>query len=255
MKKYKLTKTYPGSPFLGKVLEPKVGKEENNTNNFYWGGNWFNPNDFPEFWEEEVEKDYEILSFKQDSGIKDLWTFFTSGWGRNVNGQCATNPYTTEEILSNKLYTIHSVKRLSDGEVFTVGDNITSDCYSHSLDKIILYEKYILLQHNYSTRTISHNLNNTNKCKSLFTTEDGVDIFQPTLVWRVNKYFYLNPSGDYMISKGCDSYKCFSTKEKAKEYVLMNKPCLSLKEVLSIVTFLDRSEKKLKDLVKQKLIK
>ena len=48
MKKYKLIKTYPGSPFLGKVLEPKVEKDNEDTNNFYWEGSWFNPNDFPE---------------------------------------------------------------------------------------------------------------------------------------------------------------------------------------------------------------
>ena len=125
MKKIKLIRKYPGSPNLGTVITAKVDKENNNTNNFYWEGSWFNPNDFPEFWEEIVEPDYEILSFKQDSCITDLWTkFHTNTWGRNVNGQCVTKPYTTEEILSDKLYAIHSVKRLSDGEVFTVGDTI-----------------------------------------------------------------------------------------------------------------------------------
>ena len=105
MKKYKLIKEYPGSPKVGDIVKG------------YGTDSW------SEFWEEVVEKDYEILSFKQDSGIADLWTkFHTNSWGRNVNGQCVTNPYTTEEILSNKLYAIHSVKRLSDGEVFTLGD-------------------------------------------------------------------------------------------------------------------------------------
>ena len=124
MKKYKLIRKYPGSPTVGTILAPKVDKELTNTNNFYWGGNWFNPNDFTFYWEEVVEKDYEIISFTQDSGITDLWTKFPNGWARTINGHCATTPYTTEEILSNKLYAIHSVKRLSDGEVFTVGDTI-----------------------------------------------------------------------------------------------------------------------------------
>jgi hypothetical protein len=125
MKKIKLIRKYPGSPKLGTVITPKVDIENYNTNNFYWEGSWFNPNDFCEFWEEIVEPDYKILSFKQNSGITDLWTnFYSNSWGRNVNGQCATSPYTTEEILSNKFYAIHSIKRLSDGEVFTVGDTI-----------------------------------------------------------------------------------------------------------------------------------
>jgi len=89
MKKYKLIKTYPGSPFLGKVLEPKVEKDNEDTNNFYWEGSWFNPNDFPELWE---EVDYEIV----DTTIKN-----------------------------NLKQKISSVKRLSDGEIFSVGDKFT----------------------------------------------------------------------------------------------------------------------------------
>jgi len=89
MKKYKLIKTYPGSPLLGKVLEPKVEKDNEDTNNFYWEGSWFNPNDFPELWE---EVDYEIV----DTTIKN-----------------------------NLKQKISSVKRLSDGEIFSVGDKFT----------------------------------------------------------------------------------------------------------------------------------
>lgn len=89
MKKYKLIKTYPGSPLLGKVLEPKVEKDNEDTNNFYWEGSWFNPNDFPELWE---EVDYEIV----------------------------------DTIIKNNLkQKISSVKRLSDGEIFSVGDKFT----------------------------------------------------------------------------------------------------------------------------------
>jgi hypothetical protein len=89
MKKYKLIKTYPGSPLLGKVLEPKVEKDNEDTNNFYWEGSWFNPNDFPELWE---EVDYEVV----------------------------------DTIVKNNLkLKISSVKRLSDGEIFSVGDKFT----------------------------------------------------------------------------------------------------------------------------------
>jgi len=98
MKKYKLIKTYPGSPLLGKVLKPKIEKDNEDTNNFFWEGSWFNPNDFPEFWEEVFEKDYEILS-----------------------QVTKYNPLDDYKVTGTKIY---SIKRLSDGEVFTLGDTI-----------------------------------------------------------------------------------------------------------------------------------
>lgn len=104
MKKYKLIKTYPGSPFLGKVLEPKVEKDNEDTNNFYWQGSWFNPNDFPELWE---EVDYEIV----------------------------------DTIMKNNLkQEISSVKRLSDGEIFTLGRIIKVSKYGdpHIISKFSL---------------------------------------------------------------------------------------------------------------------
>ena len=37
--------------------------------------------------QKEVKPDFQILSFKQDSGITDLWTEFPQGWARNVKGE------------------------------------------------------------------------------------------------------------------------------------------------------------------------
>jgi hypothetical protein len=122
---YRLIKEYPGSPKVGDIVKG-YGRD-----GWYSKGeghstyDWRQVVNYPEFWEEVVEKDYEIISFKQDSGITDLWTKFTGGWSRNINGYPTTVPYTLEDILKNDLYTIHSVKRMSDGEVFTVGDKFT----------------------------------------------------------------------------------------------------------------------------------
>lgn len=59
-------------------------------------------------WQEVVEKDYEILSW------------------RNKNSK------TISHLLSGKNHEIHSVKRLSDGEVFTIGDMTTGVSYNDS---------------------------------------------------------------------------------------------------------------------------
>lgn len=107
----------------------------------------------------EEPKEWEILSFKQNTGITDLWTKFDKGWCRNSNGVAVTVPYTYNGILSNPLYNIHSVKRLSDGEVFTVGDmvgwGVTKDYQTKLLefrinDKGVLEFKYMNFTNRYS---------------------------------------------------------------------------------------------------------
>ena len=97
LKKYRLIKTYPGSPVLGF----EIAKSGAST---YVGGSG---NTFQirkeyieyhsEFWEKVVEKDYEILCIKHK---KNKCFYRNSIDLRNLN-----------------FYDIHSVKRLSDGEV------------------------------------------------------------------------------------------------------------------------------------------
>lgn len=146
MKRYKLIKKYPGSPKLGtEVIYSKAHKIYN-----YNGGDFYSElpknqvENLPEFWEEVIEKDYEILSFSQNSNIKDLWTNFgpiPNCWCRNVNGFAVTKGYTLNEILNNPLYSIHSVKRLSDNAIFTIGDKINNSTIINIIikkDKIYL---------------------------------------------------------------------------------------------------------------------
>jgi hypothetical protein len=99
-------------------------------------------------------------------------------------------------------------------------------------------------------------LNNVEKVKQpLFTTEDGVDIFKGDKTyyvfndltpecnsgfkckWKVRGGFYQN----YQVNQGNEYYKVFSTKEKAEEYILLNKPCLSINDILSCRGELSRS--------------
>ena len=119
MKKYKLIKKYPFGPKLGFIVEfnpeyPDVypakieaGREcylnlEECKNN-------------PEFWEEVIEKDYEILSIigtnkhplpKTTLYLKDVYKKDFAG---HLNDE-------------SNCWQIHSVKRLSDGEVFQIND-------------------------------------------------------------------------------------------------------------------------------------
>lgn len=332
MKKYKLIKTYPGSTLLGTigyfedtilVIEKPGGgsvktasTDKSILDTFKWS----------EFWEEIVEKDYEILSFihngehqvKIDTIIKIKNGFLDS----------TSQKLPLEHYLNAKCWNINSVKRLSDGEVFTVGDVVDerlSNYKSHTISKFRIHfnelciysvkgslnvnlqlcflnklkqplfttedgkdvyendfvfetindEKYFKVSFTknsimtgknsrkyFSTEKLAQDY--INSTKVLFCTEDGVDIFEGDLVYRVNRagfFIFGNGSGEKMIGKGHDSWIPYSTKETAEEYILMNKPCLSLGEVLNIngrtnrIAFKQELKKLVKKLVKNKFTK
>ena len=228
---YRLIKKYPGSPKVGDIVKG-YGRD-----GWYSKGEGHSTYDwrqvvyYPEYWEEVVEPDYEILSFKQDSGITDLWTkFYTDGWGRNVNGQCATSPYTTEEILSNKLYTIHSVKRLSDGEVFTVGDRVK--IYTHGPIKTIetittnsirsTLKEGVWFTYNSGSSHMDHAIKQT---QPIFLTHDGKGVFEGDKVWYVNKesldFDHFTTHANVTFRSDINAY--FLTEEAAQDYIHRNR--------------------------------
>ena len=195
MKKYRLIREYPGSPDLGWI------------SNNNWKG-------YPEFWELVVEKDYEILSYITiESGIikyKDL----------DIN----------DDLNCDKYLKIYSVKR-NDGEIFTVNDDVVSK--TCAIPNKILSIELINNKIRLYPRNSYYNLKDVCKAKQkLFTTEDGVDIFKGDKVYFVNT---TNERFNIDICLETDLYRAhllyFSTKEKAEEYILYNKPLLTLKDI------------------------
>lgn len=213
MKKYRLIKTYPGSPALETILD-------------------FTPtylSQFPEFWEEVVEKDYEIISYKYNGKVMIC--------GGELNS-------TTIHLYTSN-YIIHSIKRLSDGEVFTVGDRVDFKGYNIKTDTLTkitirpytpfdlrLWASYTKdYPEAYSIDRLTH------KKQPLLTTEDGVDIYEDDEVWGITKDVW---KPFYRIAKNTSNsvavkekwlHGKFSTKEAAEEYILMNKPCLSINDI------------------------
>ena len=228
MKTYRLIKEYPGSPSLGTIKDSEkyIPAMEH-------------MKDYPEFWEEVIEKDYEILSYitieSELIKYKDL----------DIN----------DDLNCDKYLKIHSVKRLSDGEVFTIGDKIfpNNKIYKFELKNDIL--KIWHCDISFSTPIIEgpsgqpgncswiEGINNIKKSKQpLFTTEDGVDIFEGDNLYSIDNM--LNIKKHLLFNARYDDntllnnriffnsdYKHFSTKEKAEEYILYNKPLLTLKDI------------------------
>ena len=286
-KKYRLKREYPGSPKLGDEVIQCVNKD-------YYGRavNTFGEihksyiENQPEFWEEVIEQQYEILSFyaKNICGLGDthvdkdyIWLPVKTGVNKWSRDGWMTSPYTTEQILNNPDYGIYSVKRLSDGEVFTIGDKVRDTLTDDLTNKKIQEINYFQMTENTTNGkclTICFKSGTTAGIRSifkskqpLFTTEDGVDkylgdkywtlrtrdnnwLFEDDAVRNVNYYY----GSDKNYSRETGIYY-FSTKEASEEYILMNKPCLSLGEVIAsghACGCLTRI-KKLKELVKSKL--
>jgi hypothetical protein len=89
----------------------------------------------------------------------------------------------------------------------------------------------------------------------LFRTHDGVDIFEG------DEYWFINGGNNYDIyirfaksgHGNGGAWQYFSTEQAAKEYILMNKPCLSVSEILSYIDIGSLCAERLKELAKEKI--
>lgn len=294
MKKYKLIKTYPGSPQLGYISTEGVDD------------GIIDPQKFPEFWEEifeipeyvkcikivgyciigkiyktrprlltNFEWKYEESTCTQPdiiSNINDGWDYggninhimqyFTvstkeeydaqfvdykilSFYGQNNiftlrdNGEYITNTisnwngdgkmYRKGFYLGKNDFEIHSVKRLSDGEIFTVGDKVqwnwyTADVSYFTIAKIYLYNDIFFFDTVEKSAQKFHFYKSLKKYKkSLFTTEDNVPIYEGDEYWIVNKYNWALWEGHTdMLYTYAENHIKFSTKQAAEEYVAKN---------------------------------
>jgi hypothetical protein len=132
MRQFKIIKEYPGSPRFGTIVtgqqtsiyfryritddpvsKPGYSRDDIENN--------------PEFWEEVIEKEYEILSLYQDSlPGGDIYTLLEIS-------EKQKQFFLSQLKERNHDQFIHSVKRLSDGEIFSIGDDVTNpNCKSQT---------------------------------------------------------------------------------------------------------------------------
>ena len=121
---------------------------------------------------EPVKQDYEIMSFMNYKG--NLWEgragIFTSK--RNVDSFFL---HAMLEYLKSGEVTIHSVKRLSDGEVFIVGEQIRD---FGTISKFIIsdFNEMILQNTEFGGYRIFESAVKVKQPTILLKTEDGIDI-------------------------------------------------------------------------------
>lgn len=149
-------------------------------------------------------------------------------------------------------------------ETFTIGDKTTLGiitCFR-------LLDNEIMVDFDNKNSILLRSKKLQKAKQPLFTTEDGVDIFEgDNIYWvnintfeKINCNKYNDDLGEISIkSLLSKKYECkaiaFSTKEKAEEYILYNKPVLSLTEIWEIIdtsSYL-KLKSKIEDLVKSKI--
>jgi hypothetical protein len=222
MVKYRLIETYPGSLPLGTISKIDYSR-------------------YPKNWEAFVEQDSIVLSFKYKS--EEIVTLREKGTYIIDSAEDSEFPgFTLEEQKSDPFCDIYSIKRLSDGKIFTVGDkickasknnvftiasfNISSrgdtyaSCTGESYSPSIAIKDFII-------------------ATPLFTTEDGLDIISKRKSYYiVSKDFKITYCTEF--SEKDLEYKTFSTQKAAREYVTMNKPEFSRNQIIEMLGKLQR---------------
>lgn len=246
MAEYKLIKDFPMCPLeVGAIVtEDKLGQYVSEDVIIFEKEIIEN---YPEFWQKVEEVDYEILSF--NCKAKDITSDGAYLWNSTFNEwfHCKDD---LDSII--KKYGIKSVKRLSDGEVFTIGDTIANMCNSEQKITELYIHKDDKKMCVYTSTTCRFTIDNINKVKTpLFTTEDGVEVFD-------KKTSYYLVSNDFKVcfsswfSQADLPFKTFSTKEKAEEYIINNKPCLSFNDIVNDIID-PNSLRAIKETIKNKL--
>ena len=236
MKKYKLIKEYPNSVELGTVVSRAFDEY----------GVQFGK--YPEFWEKVI--DYEILSFSQDKWVDSLAKLLPNGeYGltdRNFSWTLDSMLYEGVCVESGDVK-IHSIKRLEDGEVFTVGDEVTDDNQECKILRLRLtnnglYQFSCSEKNGWCTFDNYHVVDK----RPLLTTEDGIEIFKGGSYWYIqdgsdpihhhhpNQVRFTNMTGNDVLNVNDKGVRRFSTKEAAEDYQVMNTPCLSVNDLIQI---------------------
>jgi hypothetical protein len=219
MRKFKLVKKFPTSPPLGTVLElkPNGWYEKEGHHSYPYQKNYVE--DQPEYWEEIVERDFEILEVKGIYG--------------------AISSYIEKLDADLKDKSIYKIKRLSDGEVFCLGDKAKDSRYGFigTIDKFKVNGSsiYVSSEENVWGQDLSK-LVKYEEPKVLFKTLDGQEMKFGDKFYVVDtKYFKIFEAEAGITFKTEKWIKnSYFDKKFAEEWILNNKPVLSLNDLLSV---------------------
>lgn len=252
--KYRLKKKYPGLPdnWVADMII-KFGNDCGNKTYYFPENEQFtclgltknNVENHPEYWEEVKEETYKIMSFRSIYQRDETQRIIQPV----INGGITTRSHPFKSIESviddwvnrYKTWEIYSVKRLSDGEVFTIGDNVVLHSSPYILmtmriNRNSIYCTGMINPENELSSRFGQNIETLQQGKiPLFTTQDDVQIFSGDRYWAINRFSLLNSiNGGYwscITDKLLSENIIFSTAKAREHYILMNKPCLSINDI------------------------
>lgn len=177
-----------------------------------------------QFWE-DITPEYEIQT----------WSF-----GRN-------GEFFTSHPDGTVDYNIHSVKRVSDGKIFTVGKSIKCGKGHAWIKQIInIYLEESSNKIWFTTKgpddidDFDYFLDEVDTVECLLKSVDGVELFEGDRVYGIFvdnwTVFELILYKGNAVHKEKWEHGKFSSREAAQEYILMNRPCLSVKQVKDILS-------------------
>lgn len=240
---FKLIKTYPNSP--------ELGTEINTTDGAVQVGilGTINLKEHPEYWEEikpKITLTYQIIAYRQKSDPDCITTRRENGLFLNARIKEGIGEYPDDYSLD--IWDIYSVKRLSDGEIFTVGDSVQYYVPSYwdkeSTSNIIGFDIYdsksLLIKTTISSKWAFLSDTIRKKVKQpIFTTSDGVEIFEGDTYScvKINDVTSVIHNCATNSSSGQNpQYIYFSTKEKAERYINQNKKIYSKQDLINMLS-------------------
>lgn len=202
-----------------------VGYSNSKEGDFFFKGTYYRE-------VEPVKQGYEILSFRSNNG--NVWGNYSSTLYVCSNLPRAT--HTLQEMLDvvkSGQISIHSVRRLPDGEVFSVEEDEKN---IGKIEKIELFWDSIRLRHGEQAWVMLKYACKVKQPPILLRTEDGVEITdgEQVIYWC---YKDLEPCDSWAKNLEGNNSDCkhFSTSEARDEYILYNKPVtVTLKEIIKI---------------------
>lgn len=178
-----------------------------------------------------------IQQFKESKQPKPEWEIISYRHKQTKEITPKTSTVFHKAMFNNE-HEIYSVKRLSDGEVFTIGDIVKYHKASHygwyAIDNFFIRGDNQILARNKEQSIVEYITEIVKAPDPLFTTNDGVDVYKGDNYYFINTEWEIRYTGDNYNWVG-DNLKAFSSKVKAEEYILMNKPLLSANDIISYV--------------------
>lgn len=175
-----------------------------------------------------------IEQFKESEQPKPEWEIL-----RVVGLKSKMTANYVPEYHNNENWKIHSVRRLSDNSTWAIGDRFRADA---GCDLTIKEFKVSEEGMEVWSNEYGYWLLNTIRPMPLFITDDLKEAYVNDEVWAIRKDDWKLDGASFMASfasksigdnKDKNNFWYFSTKEAAEEYIINNKPCLSLMDVLS----------------------